>query len=359
MGARTLHRKSNKRWLRFMGTGLGVAIAAGATGWAIGATLVGGGAATDQVEQSIWIQAEDSSIGSALNLSTTVKQPVRVVASNHLTGVVSAVDTGEKKSGDKLYSVSGKDVHVIQGSTPFYQDIAPKSSGQNVKQVEAFLKSLNFFTGTPDSSYDAGTARAIKAWQTSTGQKPDGVIELGRMVAISSLPAQIDLSEAISPGKQLAGGEDAVMAASGKRTFTLSLTAEQAAMIPQDSVVEVQHEKSIWKSVIAQTSNEDTGNIVHTLSAQDGGEVCGAQCTELPSGSNVTLRSKVIVVPATSGIGIPAAAITTDPSGQTQVTTESGPTHVKVLASGQGIVIVDGLEAGTKVRVLEVSTKTP
>lgn len=359
MGARTLHRKRNSRWFKFVGAGAGIAIAAGATGWAIGVTLVGGGPVADETEQSVWVQAEESSIGSALNLSTTVKQPVRVVASNHLTGVVSAVDAGEKKLGDKLYSVAGKDVYVIQGGTPFYQDIAPKSSGQNVKQFEGFLKSLDFFAGTPDGIYDAATAQAIKAWQRSTGQKPDGVIELGRVVAISSLPAQIELAEAISPGKQLAGGEDAVMAASGKRTFTLSLTTEQAAMIPQDSVVEVQHEKSIWKAVIAQTSSEDSGNVVHTLSAQDGAEVCGAQCADLPSGSNVTLRSKVIVVPATSGIGIPAAAITTDPSGQAQVTTESGSVNVTVLASGQGIVIVDGLDAGAKVRVLEASPKAP
>lgn len=255
--------------------------------------------------------------------------------------------------------MAGKDVYVIQAATPFYQDIVPKSSGQNVKQVEGFLKSLDLFAGTPDGTYDAATAQAIKAWQTSTGQKPDGVIELGRVVAISSLPAQIELADAISPGKQLAGGEDAVMAASGKRTFTLALTAEQAAMIPQDSVVEIQHEKSVWKAIIAQTSSEDSGNVVHTLSAQDGGEVCGAHCADLPSGSNVTLRSKVIVVPATNGIGIPAAAITTDPSGRAQVTTESGSVNVTVLASGQGIVIVDGLDAGAKVRVLEASPKTP
>lgn len=359
MGARTRGSTSAKPWLKYVGTGLGVAVAAGATGWAIGATLVGGGAAADEVEQSVWVQAEESSIGSSLNLSTTVKQPVQVVASNHLSGVVSAVSPGAKKPGDTLYAVAGADVYVINGSTPFYQDIAPKSSGKNVKQVEAFLKSLDFFTGTPDTTFDAATTQAIKTWQTSTGQKPDGVIPLGRLVAVSSLPAQVELAESINPGKQLAGGEDAVLAASGKRTFTLSLTSEQAAMIPQDSVVEVEHEKSKWKAIIAQTANEESGNVIHTLAAQNGGEVCGKQCSELPSGSSVTLRSKVIVVPATSGVGIPAAAVTTSPSGQVQVTTDSGTIEVKVLASGQGIVIVEGLDVGTKVQVLGASPETP
>lgn len=73
MGARTLPRKHNSRWFTFVGTGVGIAIAAGATGWAIGATLVGSGAVADEADQSVWVQAEDSSIGSALNLSAAVK----------------------------------------------------------------------------------------------------------------------------------------------------------------------------------------------------------------------------------------------------------------------------------------------
>lgn len=359
MGARARSTNTKKPLTRYLATGLGIALAAGAGGWAIGATLVGGSASAQEADQSVWVQAQESSIGSSLNLSTSVKQPVKTVASNHFSGVVSSVSPGELKPGDELYSVAGVEVYVVEGKTPFYQDITPKSSGQNVKQVENFLKSMGHFQGTPDTTFDAATTRGIKAWQAATKQKQDGTIPLGRLVAIPALPAQVELAETITPGRQLAGGEDAVLAASGQRTFTMSLTNEQAALIPQDSVVEIAHEKSTWPAVIAQTTTDDTGNVTHTLSAADGGEVCATQCQDLPSGSSVTLRSKVIVVPATTGIGIPAAAITTTTSGQAQVTTESGTTDIKVLASGQGIAIVDGLEAGTKVQVLGAPAEAP
>lgn len=360
MGARARSTKVTKAWTKYLAAGLGIALAAGAGGWAIGATLVGGSASAKETDQSVWVQAKESSIGSSLNLSTSVKQPVKTVASNHLTGVVSSISPGNLKPGDELYSVAGIEVYVVEGKTPFYQDITPKSSGQNVKQVETFLKSMGHFQGTPDTTFDAATTRGIKAWQVATKQKPDGTIPLGRLVAIPALPAQVELSEAITPGRQLVGGEDAVLAASGQRTFTMSLTSEQAALIPQDSVVEITHEKSIWPAVIAQTTTDDSGNVTHTLAAAaDGGEVCAKQCQEHPSGSSVTLRSKVIVVPATTGIGIPAAAITTTASGQAQVTTDSGTSDIKVLASGQGLAIVDGLEAGTQVQVLGAPVETP
>ena len=361
MGPRSANRPRAKSLLgTYVATAAGIALVAGAGGWAIGATVVGGGGASaPESGQSVWAPATKSSIGSALNLGATVKQPLQTVASNHLAGVVTAVSPGETRQGGRIYAVAGNPVFAAQGKMPFYRDIGPGSTGTDVRQVEDMLKATGHFTGTPDQGYDSATATAIKKWQSATGQKADGSIPLGRLVAIASLPGQVRLAEAIAPGRQLAGGEDAVQAASGERTFAMGLTAEQAALIPQDSAIELTHGKNTWKAVIAQTATEETGGITHTLGAPDGGPVCGATCAELPSGSSLTLRAKVVVVPEATGIGVPAAAITTDPSGGTSVTTESGSTPVTVLASGKGITIVEGLEAGTKVRVNGPSHEAP
>ncbi|MGP4981317.1 peptidoglycan-binding protein [Glutamicibacter arilaitensis] len=356
MGTRSADTSS---WMKpkFLSAAAAIAVAAGAAGWAINATVVGQGETTQESEQNVWAKAEASAIGSSLNLSTIVKQPVQVVASNHLAGVVSSVSEGEKKPGDVIYSVAGSDVYVISGQTPLYQDIGPKASGENVKQVESFLKDQEYFSGTPDTRFDAATTSAIKGWQIATKQKADGRIALGRMVAISSLPGQVDIGEEIRPGKNLAGGEDAVLAPSGERTFTMSLTGEQAALIPQDSAIEVNHGDLTWEAQIAQTTTDESGNVIHTLAGPSGGSVCDKECDELPAGSNVTLRSKVIVVPETKGIGIPSSAVTTTASGETEVVTENGPVPVEVVASGQGIVIVEGLEEGTSVQVLAANSE--
>ncbi|MGJ3403784.1 hypothetical protein [Glutamicibacter sp. Je.9.36] len=57
-------------------------------------------------------------------------------------------------------------------------------------------------------------------------------------------------------------------------------------------------------------------------------------------------------MPETKGIGIPAAAVTTTASGGTEVLTENGTVPVEIVASGQGIVIVTGVEDGTNIQVL-------
>ncbi|GGJ53868.1 MULTISPECIES: peptidoglycan-binding domain-containing protein [Glutamicibacter] len=352
MGTRNAS-ESKKLSPRFLSLLLVVAVVCGTLGWAINATLVGQSAnASPEASQSVWVKAELSSIGSSLNLSTTVKQPTQVVASNHLPGVVSAATPGQKKSGEALYSVAGTDVYAISGTTPFYQDMGPGASGANVKQLEDFLKDQGHFTGTPDTRFTSQTTLAIKKWQKETNQKPTGIIPLGRIVAIPALPGQADLAESIRTGKTLTGGEDAVLAPSGERTFTLSLTADQAALIPQDSIIEVQHGKLSWKAQIGQTTTDESDNVIHTLTAPDGEAVCKKECDQLPTGSNVTLRSKVIVVPETKGIGIPAAAVTTTAGGGTEVVTENGTVPVEIVASGQGIVIVTGVERGTNVQVL-------
>ncbi|RKW71559.1 peptidoglycan-binding protein [Galactobacter caseinivorans] len=347
-----------RRLVSLLLAGLAIALVAALGGWALRATLVGSDSvAGDAPAQDVWAEAKQTSIGRALNLSTTVKQQVRVVASNHLPGVVSSVSSGEVKQGDQIYSVAGVGVYAAEGDTPFYEDIKPKSTGENVKQAESFLKSQGHFQGHPDTTFDEGTTRGIKAWQAASGQKADGIIPLGRLVAIAKLPAQVQLAEGISPGKQLAGGEDAVLVASGSRNFTLSLTAEQAAMIPQDSTVNVQADKLTWPALIKSSSSDESGGVILTLVGKNGGAVCERDCDKLPAGTSITLRSQVVVVPATTGVGIPASAVRTGPSGTAQVQTEAGQVDVKVKASGQGMVIVEGLKAGDRVKVLESATE--
>lgn len=352
--------KNSRKTRQFAFIAICVALVALLAGWALGATLVGGKAtAAPREEEGIWVEAAETSIGSSLNLSTTVKQPVRAISSNQLAGVVSEATPGIRKEGDVLYSVSGTEVYAVEGSTPFYQDINSKASGKNVEQVEKFLKNLGFFEGEPNSTFNSLTASGIKRWQKETHQKVDGTIPLGRIVAIESLPGQIELGEEIALGQQVGGGEAAVLAATGARTFTLSITAAQAALIPQDSVVQVEHDKFTWDAVIAQTTTDESNNVVHTLAGKDGGDVCAKDCDKLPAGSTVTLRSKVVVVPDTTGVGIPAAAVTTTPDGKIEVLTETGPAEVTIKASVQGMVITEGLKAQTKVQVPQASNESP
>jgi hypothetical protein len=66
----------------------------------------------------------------------------------------------------------------------------------------------------------------------------------------------------------------------------------------------------------------------------------------------VTLRSEVVIVPQIEGIGVPAAAVRTRADGTAYVITRDGEQQVTVAGSGQGIAIVEGIDAGVEVQVL-------
>ncbi len=61
--------------------------------------------------------------------------------------------------------------------------------------------------------------------------------------------------------------------------------------------------------------------------------------------------SEVVIVAPVEGVAVPAAAVVTRTDGSAYVKTRDGDTDVQVKGSGQGIVIVEGLDEGTEVEV--------
>lgn len=93
-------------------------------------------------------------------------------------------------------------------------------------------------------------------------------------------------------------------------------------------------------------------NTEMTLAAPDGGPVCGADCATLPGDEQLTLPSEVIVVPEVTGASVPAASVRTGTDGATYVRLADGTQiAVTVVASGQGVAIVDGIDLGDVVLV--------
>ena len=154
-------------------------------------------------------------------------------------------------------------------------------------------------------------------------------------------------------------GEDAVLAPTGAREFVLVITQEQARLIPAEATVEISFEDHTWDAVIAASTLDEYGSTTFTLSAPDGGEVCGDDCGALPNDAQVTLRSEVVIVPEISGTAVPAAAVHTRADGSAYVITESGETEVTVAGSGGGIAVVEGIEVGTAVQALAGSAPAP
>lgn len=311
--------------------------------------------------QVVWATASEGSVGRSLPLSTTLRQPALPVAANGLTGVVTAVSPGEVDSGDVVYVVGQTPVRVVAADRPFWRDLARGTKGQDVKGLQELLIAGKHLDGRADGDFGWITERAVKGWQKAQGLPQSGVVALGELVAVKDLPAVVQLGEGIVVGKTLAGGEDSVLAPTGEREFVLVVTQEQARLIPAEASVEISFEDHTWTGVIAGSELDEFGSTTFTLTAPDGGEVCGKDCGVLPDDAQVTLRSAVVIVPKVSGTTVPAAAVRTAPDGATYVVTETGEVDVTVKGSGQGVAVLEGagVEPGTRVQVLSDSAGAP
>lgn len=332
-----------------------VAAAAGAGWWASRATLTsqvpeeGDAAAAAEV---VWAEASSGSVGRSLPLSTTLRQPALPVAQNALVGVVTSVAPGEVADGDVVYVVGETPVRVVEAEAPFWRDLARGVKGGDVEALQRLLIAEGHLTGEPDGDFGWNTQTAVKAWQKDQGLPQSGVVALGELVAVADLPAVIQLGEGIVVGKSLGGGEDSVLAPTGEREFVLVVTQEQARLIPAEATVEVAYEGHTWSAVIAGSELDEFGSTTFTLTAPDGGEVCGEECGVLPNDAQVTLRSDVVIVPKVEGTTVPAAAVRTRPDGTAYVVTQEGEAEVTVRGSGQGVAVVEGVGPGTRVQVL-------
>lgn len=302
----------------------------------------------------------DGSVGRTLQLNATVTQPFVLVASNTLLGVVTAVGDGSAQLGGVLFEVAGTPVWAVQGTRPFYRDLAAGAVGEDVRQLQEALVGLGYMApGAVDGRFGSGTSRAVQAWQKAIGRSPTGTVMLGEVVAFPTLPTTYRLGESVQVGGLLSGGEEAVLAATGEARFSLVLTSEQAALVPTGSAVAVSFQNRVWPARVAGSTVREDGNLALELIGSDGGPVCGADCGLLPAQETQSLLAAVQVVPAVSGPAIPAAAVRTGDDGTTYVNRPDGSrVEVVVLASGDGLAVVDGLVVGEKVVVLEAGSST-
>lgn len=341
--------------------GVAAVVLVAAAFWAGRVTMQPATVPTDLPASEVLADVTEQTVGRTLNLNVTVAQPKRALAANTLTGVVTEIrPPGEAGQGDVLYRVAGIPVRAVAGELPFYRSLEQGVRGGDVKQLEDALVGLRLLSRA-DDRFDAATTNAVKNWQGRLGIPKTGMVPLGEVVAVPVLPAAVLLdAEEIALGGVLAGGEQIVFGASGDATFQLRLAQQQARLIPESAVITMSYQGHDWTAAIASTEQRDTGEVIHHLSAPGGGPVCGEDCAVVSTGAEVSILSKVAVVPPATGPSVPVAAVTTGPDGSASVLVVDAAgsrsrRSVTVVGSQDGVAIVDGVQVGERVQVLAAS----
>jgi peptidoglycan hydrolase-like protein with peptidoglycan-binding domain len=338
-----------------------------------GALLLGGGVLIGWATTSVFtpprdvlsetafttVKLADGEVGSSIGLNVVAKWAVEPGGTNQAAGTVTSVSV---KSGDEvgpgsgLYAVNLRPVLIAQGDTPAFRSLARGASGADVAQLQVLLTTLGHYNGKQDGGFGSQTEQAVRAWQRSLGVEGDGVVQAGDLVFVPSLPTRVALDTAVvHRGAILNGGEAVVAALAAEPTFTVPVTAAQAAIMPVGTEVQIQSADLTWIAQVAgqeADSKVDTDQAIVALRGAGGGSICGAECGRIPVTDESLLSAKIITQQTVTGVVAPASALLTAPDGTVSVLDEAGASHpVTVVASARGMSVITGANAGLKVRV--------
>lgn len=298
-------------------------------------------------------------VGASLRLNATAAWTTTPAAANRATGTVTGVtlvDGQVAEAGTVLYTVDLRPVVLAAGAVPAFRELGPGARGEDVAQLQRLLQAAGAYRGPADGTLGAGTSAAVTAWQKSLGlPTADGVVRAGDVVFVPALPARLALNrDVIAPGYQLGGGEPAVSALPDQPSFTLSVTAAQAARMAAGTpaAITAPDDGGTWSAQVASAAAGPDQGVVVTLVPAAGGSICADACTAVAVGQQSLLETTVTTLAPVQGLTVPVAALRSDASGTVSVLDRAGVERpVSVRASSGGVAVVEGVAAGTAVRV--------
>lgn len=259
------------------------------------------------------------------------------------------------EAGDTLLTVDLRPTVVARGDVPAFRDLASGARGADVRQLETLLATTGHLAKQRvDDVFDAATTAAVRAWQKASGYPVDGVVRLGDVAFAPTLPARVVLAEDVRVGWPAPTGVSIASALADAPEFVVRLSADQQDLVPSSGDVTVAGPKdAVWEGAIAGASITDQGELLLTLEGPDGAPLCGTTCADVPADAAAAIyTASIVVVPERTGPAVPAAALLSDASGATFVEAADGTrVPVTVLAQARGLAVVDGVEAGTQVRL--------
>lgn len=338
---------------RLVGLAVVLLLVGGAGGWAL-RTLLAPPADVLAAPAYTLVTAQSGTVGHSLRLNTAAQWSASAQVVNQAAGTVTShVHRGGSRAsaGEVLYTVDLRPVVVAEGAVPAFRDLRLGTRGEDVAQLQRMLRALRYNVGAPSNAFGATLDRAVRVWQRDRAVPVDGVVRRGDVLFVPTLPARLSLHPDFVVGASVTGGEPAVQILPAAPTFTISLQEGQARLVEPGMAVQLSPAGATWRAEVTEVRSGEPGRFVATLSGVGGAQICGEACEQIPLGDPTLLPSVIWVVPEVSGVTVPAAAVTTNASGQTGVILASGEFRpVRVLASATGMAVVTGLEPGAQVR---------
>ncbi|MFI2753303.1 peptidoglycan-binding protein [Cellulomonas sp. P22] len=337
-------------------------VVAGAAGWTAGrATFVPPQAEEAVAAVQLFTVAEDT-VGSSIGLTAVAQWVSAPLVGGDVAGKVTslvAAPGAVVDQGDVLLTVDLRPVVVAAGEVPAFRSLDPSIEGPDVAQLQQMLIARGHLTGTADGRFGSSTTQAVRAWQKALGVPVTGVVTLGDVVFVPELPVRVTFEDEVVVGATLAPGDAVLRAVEPTPTFTLRVSPDQRSVVPEvGALVRLMLGDAMVDAVIGSARTADDGSLVLTLSAPDGGPVCPGPCDAIPfDAQEHRVPATVLITPEVTGPAVPLSALATAAGGAAYVTLADGSrTAVTVRAQDGSRAVVDGIAAGTSVRLFSEGT---
>ena len=349
--------RSLSRWAG-IGWAVPVAIVAGVAGWALHAVLSPPDDVLSASDYAV-VRVQPGTVSHSIRLNTSVEWSAELVAPNQAAGTVTTVgwQSGKRaEPGDTLYTVDLRPVVVAEGDVPAFRDLSSGARGDDVAQLQRLLADLGYPVWAEDGVFGWALDSAVRSWQRDLGLTPDGVVRRGDVIFVPELPTRLSLDPELAVGTNLTGGEPAVQVLPPAPTFTIVLPEAQARLVTPGMPVEINYPGGTWSAEIGEvrrgTGSDGPGGMSAILTSEAGADICGDDCDEITIDAETLLDSTIHLVPETTGLTVPAAALATTAAGQTVVVLESGELQpVTVVTAARGMAVVEGVADGARVRI--------
>ncbi|UUZ60898.1 peptidoglycan-binding domain-containing protein [Nocardioides sp. B-3] len=255
-------------------------------------------------------------------------------------------------------------VAVAVGEVPTFRALVPGARGADVNQLQRMLVATGHRTAAPDGLFDSATLAQLNLWQRATGQRATGSVPLGSLLFVKRLPAVVGWEDTLNGessggGKGVVGtllteGDTVARLLPATPSFSIDLPPGQRALVEPGMRVSLNLKDHSWSAQIdAIRAPREDGSAVATLAAiGDRKSICGRQCDSVAIAGDSSVKARITVLAPASGPVIPTAALVVGPDGSTAVVTDGGETvAVIVVATSGGQALIEGVVAGTKLRV--------
>ncbi len=308
--------------------------------------------------EPVTVVASEMTIGRSIERFASLTADSSILARFSTSGTITSVrvEPGSiVELGSPILEVDYRIVSILAGQRPSIRTMEAGIVGPDVAQLQSFLIDAGYLSAItePDGQFGSATTRAVKRWQEAIGQPvPDGVVEFGDVVFTPEISDSSVVSPKLQVGQSVEVGVPLLVDARPTVSISLSLAESQAEPL------------LLGTEVVLSLNGESLGGVVDEITTTLGGRFASislqpavdpcafVDCNTASETNPLAVPTTIVVEPEISGVGIPQSALTEDDSGNIGVRTDSGDfMTVVVVGQDRGIAIVEGIAAGTTLRV--------